>query len=295
MSESGGGDGVNPGVWYALGAAVLFGVSGAVSVGVFDQVDPIEVATYRTLVTALILGVIAHRRGLGHTAGRLGELIVLGVLLSLVVITYFWAIDRLGVGPGVTVQFLGPILILIWTRLVRRHRVTPVAWGAAVVAITGTSLMNRAWEWREVDRLGLAAGLGAAVTFAGYMIVGERLGARLPAMTVAAYAFGFSSLLWLAVPSSIHFSHPPSVWARLALIAVMGTTIPFLFEFAALRRIPSAQVGILATAEPVVASLSAWLLVGEALTPIQMVGMALTVTGVIAIQRVGGPPEIPVV
>src|SRR5690606_873368 len=75
--------------------------------------------------------------------------------------------------------------------------------GAAVAAVLGTGLMARAWE-ADVDGVGLAAAVGAALTFGTYLVLGERLGSRLPSLTTVTYGFAFSALFWLlAVPPQV--------------------------------------------------------------------------------------------
>jgi drug/metabolite transporter (DMT)-like permease len=288
---------MSPGLWFALTASVLFGVSGVIAADAFSAVDPLDLAMFRALVTAIVLGSVAYRRRATSTGGRLLELAWLGMLLAAVSITYYWAIDRLGVGPGVTIQFLGPVLVLGWVALVRRAPVPRSSWLAALVAVIGTGMVNRVWDLGSADPIGILAALGGAITLAGYLLMGERLGRRLPGLTVAAYAFGFSALLWVVI-------RPPQipdvsglVWAQLWWVALGGTAAPFLLMMSALARLDSGRVGVTATVEPVIASLAAWLLLGQDLSPIQLVGVGLVVVGVASIhlRTRTMPPELPAV
>lgn len=284
-----------PGVWLALAAAFLFGVSGVVAADAFDAVDPLKTAQVRSVLAALVLGAVAHRRGRAGMAGQGGWLVVFGGFLAGVTITYYWAIDRLGVGPGVTLQFLGPTLVLVWMRAVQGRRVPWQGWTAAGLAVVGTGLMSQAWDVRSVDLLGVAAGLGAAVTFAGYLVVGERLGRHLPGITVTAYGFGVSALVFLvAVPLDVP-QVDAVVWGQLLWVGLAGTAAPFLLEVAALRRDDPGRVGVVATAEPVVAAVTAWIALGQVLTPAQIVGGVFTVAGVAVIQAVthSVAPDVP--
>lgn len=272
------------GLGHALAAAVLFGVSGVVAADAFSAVDPVRVAQLRSVLAAVVLGAVAHRRGRASPGGRLGELAAFGGLLAAVTVTYYWAIDRLGVGPGVAIQFLGPVLVLVWMAGVQHRRVPGVAWAAAGAAVAGTVLLTRAWDFGRLDPLGLAAGLGAATSFAGYLVLGERLGSRLAGSTVTAYGFAFSAVIWLLVVP-VRIPHvPPLVWGELLWVGLAGTALPFLLEVAALRRADPGRVGVVATAEPVVASLTAWVALGQRLSGIQVLGVVLVVGGVAAIQ-----------
>lgn len=270
----------------AIVAAVLFGVSGVVAADAFESVDPVVVAQYRSIGAAVILVGVAYARRQTRTAGMRFDLVLMGGLLAGVTITYYWAIDRLGVGPGVTLQFLGPSLVLVWMRVVQRRTVPAAAWMAAGAAVAGTALMTRAWDLDGLDPIGVLAGLGAAATFAGYLIVGERLGRRAPGLTIAAAGFAVSALLWvLAVPVSIP-DVSGTVWAQLVWVAVGGTAAPFLLEIAALRHADPGRVGVIATAEPVVAAGVAWVALGQALIAAQVVGGVLVVAAIAIIQQV---------
>ncbi len=185
-----------------------------------------------------------------------------------------------------TIQFLGPSLVLVWMRFVQKRQVPGAAWAAALVAVAGTALMARAWDVADLDPLGLLAAFGAAVSFAGYLIVGEHLGKRAPGLTITAAGFTVSALIWVTVVPVVEIPRiSPAAWGQLIWVGVAGTTLPFLLEIAALRRADPAVVGVAATAEPVVAAATAWLALGQALTPAQIAGGILVVSAVAMIQR----------
>jgi drug/metabolite transporter (DMT)-like permease len=283
------------GLLAALAAALLFGVSGVVAADAFSVVEPSQVAQARSVMAAVLLGLVAWRRGALSPRGHLRGLAVLGALLAVVTITYYEAIHRLGVGPGVTIQFLGPVLVLIWMAAVQKRAVPGIAWGAALTAVAGTFFITEAWNVAALDPVGVAAGLGAAVTFAGYLVMGEYLGKRLPEITVAAYGFGVSALIWLAILPVEFPARASGVWPSLLWVGVLGTAVPFLLEIVALRRADPGRVGVVATAEPVVAGLTAWLVLGQALGGLQLLGMGMTVAGVASIQAIthSVAPDIP--
>lgn len=272
------------GLWYALAAAFLFGVSGVVAADAFESIEPIRVAQIRSVIAALVLGAIAYRRRRTVHGGRLPELFAFGALLAAVTITFYLAIDRIGVGPGVTLQFLGPAMVLVWMKVVQRRSIATSAWIATGAAATGVALVTRAWDLASLDALGVLAGIGAAASFAGYLLLGERLGKSLPGLSIAAYGFAFSALiLVVAVPIDIP-EVSGVVWGQVLWISLAGTALPFLLEIAAVRRADPGRVGVVATGEPVIATATAWVVLGQALTPAQVVGASLVVAGVASIQ-----------
>ena len=269
----------------ALSSAVLFGVSGTVAADAFSSFTPIQIAQFRSTIAAVVLGAIAYRRRQTVTGGLLAALGVLGTFLATVTVTFYWAIERLGVGPGVTIQFLGPTLVLFWMRFVQKRSVPRMAWVAAAAAVGGTAMITRAWEYQALDPVGVLAGLGAALTFAGYLVTGEFLGRRLPGLTVGAYGFAISAVLLLAV-APIEFPSADAVgWTQLGWIAIGGTVLPFMMSLSALRVADPGRVGVLQTLEPAVAAASAWLVLGQVLGLLQILGGLIVICSIAAIQH----------
>ena len=279
------------GVLLALSAAFMWGVSGAVAADAFSEISPARVAEVRALFTTAVLVPVAWWRGLLDPQGGLRWFFLLGANLALVNVTFYWAIDLLGVGPGATIQFLGPILVLVWMVYAERRSVRPSAWAAAVVALVGVFLVTEAWQLEGSDWIGVFAGLASAVTFASYLVIGERLSHRFSIITVMTWGFVFASLVWVVVQPLWTFPTDLSgkVWAQLLWVGLIGTTLPFFASFAALQRVASGIVGVIATTEPVFAAAAAWVLLSQQLSAIQIIGGLLVLAAVASIQRWGIP------
>lgn len=267
----------------------MFGLADAVAGGVFDEVSPARVAQFRSLVAVGVLAPLAIYRGVLRPSKEVWKLAILGANLALVMFTFYWAIDLLGVGPGATIHFLGPIFVLFWFAFVRKAPVRPLVWVAALGAVVGVGMVTQAWNLDSSDALGVFIGLLAAGTFASYLLVGEHFAGTYDPVHVAVWGFAFASVIWLvALPL---WSFPTdiggSAWRDLAIIGIVGTAIPFVVEFAALRLIASSIVGVIATAEPVVAAVAAVVLLDQHLEPVQWAGVAIVVAAVAAVQRWG--------
>lgn len=282
------------GLALALTAALLWGVSGAVAADAFADVSPARVAQARALLAALLLVPYAWWKRMLRVSGRPTWLLALGINLAAVNVTFYWAIDRLGVGPGATIQFLGPILVLAWMVLVQGRHVTRVAWVAAIAAVIGVALVSRAWDVADVDWVGISAGLASAGLFASYLLIGERLGKDMRAMTVMAWGFLVASGFWFVAQPLWTFPTDldGDVWIKLAWVGMAGTALPFLIEFAALRRAAAGLVGVVATAEPVIGAVAAWIMLDQRLDTAQIIGGLMVVAAVASIQQ-WGLPEAP--
>ncbi|MEN8039872.1 MAG: EamA family transporter [Actinomycetota bacterium] len=282
-------DRTTKGALLTLLAAALWGVSGAVAGGVFDVVSPARVTQTRALVAAAVLVPYAAHRGVLRLEGGLWKFVLLGLNLALVNVTFFWAIDALGVGPGATLQFLAPIIVLAWMAMVHRTRLGPLVWTAAVFAVIGVGLVTRAWQLEASDALGVISGLVSAFAFAAYLLYGEYLGRTFKPAQIAAWGFVFASVFWLIVLPIWNF--PTDIgaraWMDLLFIGVLGTAIPFIVEFAALRLASSGIVGVVATTEPAIGAIAAAIMLGQALTPIQWLGVIVVVVAVSTVQRLG--------
>lgn len=241
------------------------------------------------MITTAILVPVAWWRGVLNPRGGLGWFLVLGANLAVVNVTFYWALERLGVGPGATIQFLGPIFVLVWMVLVQGRAVRPAAWAAAVIALLGVLLVTEAWALEGADWLGVAAGLASALSFASYLLFGEALTHRYSIVTVMTWGFVFAAVIWAVVQPLWSFPTDLSgrVWAELAWVGVIGTAVPFFASFAALKRVASGIVGVIATTEPVFAAAAAWVLLGQQLGTVQILGGLLVLGAVAAIQRWG--------
>lgn len=277
------------GALLALLAATFFGVGGAVAGGVFDVLEPATVAQARSAIAAILLAGWAAYRGVLWPIDRIWRFAILGVILALINLTFYMAIDRLGVGPGATVQFLGPIFILVWIATVRREHVGAVAWAAALAAILGVGMVTSAWSGGATDVVGIAAGLAAAILFACYLLYGEVLGRDHPPAAIGAWGFVFASVIWAIVLPwwSFPFEAARGVIVDLVVIGVIGTAAGFVVEFAALRLASPGIIGIVATAEPAIGAIAAVVLLDQRLDPVQWAGIVVVMISVAVVQRWG--------
>ena len=276
------------GIWLTVMASALFGVNGAVAADLLESLPAGNTAQIRSVMAALVLGGLAYRRRASRHGGHLLGLAGLGLVLATVSVSFFIAIDRLGVGPGVTIQFTGPILVLAWLRVVRRQPVPTSAWAAAAVALVGVAMISRVWDARNLDPAGLAAAGVASVTFATYLLGSGHLGRFLPTLSVAAYGFAFSALILLVIfPVRL----PPAdglLLLELGWLVILGTVVPFLMEVEALKMTDAGTVGVVASLEPVIAATVAWIWLGQQLTLLQVAGGLIVVGAIAVVQHFTG-------
>ncbi len=208
---------------------------------------------------------------------------------------FFVAVSRIPVAVAMVLVNLSPVLVALWVRVVRRTRLPAVVWLGIALAIAGLVLIAGLGPGAQLDFLGVAAGSASAVCSAGYFLLGERgarqhdpLGMTAAGLAIGAVATLAVSPLWTlataANPVSLGGATIP-VWPALLILAVFGTVLPYLAGLHALSGLPVTLAGLLALAEPLVAALLAWLLLGQELGPAQLLGAALLLGGGVGTAR----------
>jgi drug/metabolite transporter (DMT)-like permease len=135
-------------------------------------------------------------------------------------------------------------------------------------------------------------GLVSAAFFAFYLLRASTLAQRLDTWTMLVYGFGAGSLLWAGFDIATGTAPPPDwrIWAVMALLGLIGTLLPHGLFVMALRTIRASSAGIVATAEPVFAGVIAFLAFGDRLQPLQLVGAAIIIVGIIIVQTATPEP-----
>jgi drug/metabolite transporter (DMT)-like permease len=287
--------GANAARGYALAilAAALWALNGSFSIYLLDDgVEPTHLSELRSAGSAAILLVVlaaTNRPLLRVRREDVPRLAFLGIAgLALVHAAYFAAIERLGVGPALTLEYLAPLLILLWLRVVYGRRLQASLYGALALSVAGCFFVVRAYDATALDGYGVAAGLVAAVAFAIYITAAERAGHRYHAATTLLWAFAFATLFWSIVQPWWDFPFdaldtPRNLALALAVILV-GTLIPFLLMVTAVRHIPASRAAIVATLEPVLGALFEWLIHGRDLVLVQIAGGVAVLAAVLWVQ-----------
>ena len=281
----------SPRLGYALAAvaATMWAVNGSLARLVLDEgVSAVHLSQLRRTVSFLLLlaFLAAFRRGdLKVERREIPALAWLGVAgLAGVHASYFLAIERLDVGVALAIQYLGPLLLLLYVRFFRRRPLAPSLWGAVALSAVGSFLVVEAYDAGGIDGVGLIWAFLAAVFFALYLVLSENAGTRHKPHTTLTWAFGFTSLFWLLVRPPWTFPFDRFDDPRTALlglgVAIVGTLIPFVLIVTAVRHIAAERAAVVSTLEPVLAAILAWPLLDQALAAPQILGIVLVVAAV---------------
>lgn len=295
-SGKGAGGGRGAGLGLALVSAFAFGGSGVAAKPLIEAgLDPLHVVWLRIAGAALIMLPLAWRhRALVVQRPALiagfGLLAVAGVQTC-----YFVAISRIPVGVALLIEYLGPALVLGWIRFVQRRPVTRAAAVGVVLAVAGLACVVEVWSGLRFDLLGVLLGLGAAVCQAGYFLLGDHgsdAGEEAPnPLGVIAYGLliGAAVLTVVARPWTMDWSvltgradmDGTSVPGMLLLgwIVLIATVLAYGSGVLSVRRLSPQVAGVVAFLEAVVATVLAWILLGEHLSAPQLIGGAMVLAG----------------
>lgn len=296
------------GVLAAALAAFLFALNGTVSKTALASGLPstrlVEVRSAGAALCLVLAVLLTRPRTLRARPRELLFLLGAGVVgIGLVQWLYFVAIGRLPVGIALLLEYLAPVLVVVWVRFVRRDPVRRRLWAALALSVTGLVVVTQAWQGLRLDGVGVVAGLCAAASLAAYYLTSERgLGARDP-LSLAAWTFTAAAVFWSVLQPWWTFPWERMtervdlpgldavgpVWVLVLWVVVLGTVVPYGLILVALRSLGSARTGLLGMAEPVLASLVAWLLLGEVLSPVQLLGGAVVLTGIVLAETARSP------
>lgn len=293
-SVSGRGRGVGLGL--ALLSAVAFGGSGVAAKPLIEAgLDPLHVVWLRVAGAALVMLPLAvrHRALLRRRPGLLagfGLLAVAGVQAC-----YFASLSRIPVGVALLIEYLAPALVLGWVRFVQKRPVTRAAAVGVVLAVGGLACVVEVWSGLGFDALGLLLALGAACCQVGYFVLsdqGSDAGDEAPdPLGVIAYGLlvGAAVLTVVARPWTMDWSvlqgtasmdgRPVAAVVLLAWIVLVATVVAYVTGVVSVRRLSPQVAGVVACLEAVIATVLAWVLLGEHLSAPQIAGGAIVLVG----------------
>ena len=287
-------------------AAALFGLNAGVSRIPLRSGTPTDTFTTVRITAAflafVLIAMVVDRSALRVPRGRALVLIAgLGIAgFAGVQWTYNVAINRLPLSIALLLEYLGPVLVVLWVRFARREQVHPRMWPALVLAVGGLAVVSQVWDGLTLDGLGVTMALGAAVCFAAYFLLGEHTGGADVGgpLHVILWAFAAATVMmnlvqpaWTADALDVDASMlgrfadtTVPAWAAMAWIVLLGTVAPFFLLLLALRVLSATVVSVVAMLEPVVAALVGWVWFAETLNPVQLVGMAAVLAGILLAQ-----------
>jgi drug/metabolite transporter (DMT)-like permease len=255
------------------------------------NVEPATAAVFRCVYALPVLWLLARteeRRFGPRAAGQQRLAIIAGLFFAADLVTWHYAIAMVGAGLATVLGNTQVVFVAIGAWLFFGERLTARLIVALVVALGGVVLISGivgAGAYGENPVGGVVLGLFTGVAYAGFLLVQRRGTAdpRRPAGPLfdATWSAGLASAVAGLVLGQITFlpSWPAHGW--LVILALSAQVVGYLLIGIALPRLPSAITSIVLLIQPVAAVGLAMLILGEAPSPTQLLGVAMVVGGVL--------------
>ena len=205
---------------------------------------------------------------------------------------YFVALERIDASLLSLVLYTFPAIVAVAAVLIGRERMTGRRLAALTLSFGGLALVVAGAGAGALDAAGVALGMAAAVTYSTYILVSDRVVGRLDPRLLSAIVCSGAAVTLTAGSALLGQLRPGELtaagWGWLACLALISTVAAVSLFFAGLKRVGPTAASILATVEPLVTVVLAFLVFGEALGAVQLLGGALVLAAVPVLSASGG-------
>ncbi len=251
-------------------ASVQFGA--ALAVTLFVRVGPGGAVLLRLISATVVLAIISRPRVRGRTRRELLLVVLFGLILAAMNLTFYQAIDRIPLGVAVTIEFVGPLTVAV----ISSKRLLDLIW-IVLAAVGILALMHG--DTHSLNTLGVILALVAGCLWGCYILVNSRVGQAFEGgaglslamciATVAVLPFGIAQ-------GGAHLLEPQLLLVG-AAVGILSSAIPYSCELEALRRMATNVFAVLMSVEPAMAAFAGFVVLGQSLSTREFAGMALVV------------------
>lgn len=284
-----------------LASAFFFGASGVIAKLLLSTgISAFHLAQIRSTGSALaliIFVVTTNPRSIKLTRSEIPLLIVYGTVgFAVVQAAYYFSIARMPVSIAITLEFTAALWITLYLRFFKKVPVQRSMWVAIVVALSGLLLLTQIWQGLTLSTTGLISGFIAAITCAGYYVIGAKLVGTRSSSSLTGYGFLVATIFWAIVQPVWHFPYAILTqqiplqgiynsislpgWMLISYIVLMGTVLPYLLVIVAMKSVNPTQASVIAMSEPVFSGILAWSILSEHLVIAQLVGGLVVLSGI---------------
>ena len=283
-------------------AAACWALAGTVAKYMMNQaaIPRVVLAEMRVTVGAIMLAcglALREPRLLRIQAQDILYMLILGVVgVAGVHYSYYFAISHINVATAILLQYMAPAVIMLFAVTVQHEAFSLHKLFALGLAFAGCFLVVEGYNLNifQANKPGVIAGLASAVFFAFYSLYAEYGLKTYSVWTILLYGFTAASLFWWCIhpPWKIIAAHYSwHIWLLFLFLGVFSAIVPFGCYFAGMRYIRATNASITAMLEPVLAGVIAYLLLGETMELLQLVGAGLVFGGItiLQMQRLSSP------
>jgi drug/metabolite transporter (DMT)-like permease len=299
------------GLVIAVLAAASFGTSGAFIKPLLEAGwSPAAAVTLRALVGGIVLLPIAlvSLRGRWDSVWRARWRILLMASIGVAgtQLVYFAAIQRIPVSTAILIEYMAPLILVVFAWATMRRIPKLVVIIGSVVAMAGLFLVVSPGGGAAPDAIGLILAALSALGCAGYYLIAARPSDGLPPVAFAAggLVLGSGMLGLVGLTGVLPFSAPAVVvpffgavapwWVTLLFVGVISTGFAYVASITASEMLGSRLASFAGLLEVVAAAIYAWILLGEALGVAQLIGGVLILAGIAFVrsEKTDAPLEV---
>ncbi|MBP2471325.1 putative blue pigment (indigoidine) exporter [Crossiella equi] len=266
-------------------APAVWGSTYLVTTELLPPGRPLLAAVLRALPAGLLLVALTRRLPRGDWWWRsfvLGALNI-GVFFALL----FVAAYRLPGGVAATVGAVQPLLVAGFAAGLLDQRLTTRSVLAALAGVAGVALLVLRPDAR-LDTIGVLAALGGAVVMALGVVLAKRWSTDAPLLAVTGWQLVAGGVLLLPLTLLVEGPPPASLTGAnvlgYAYLSIIGAAVAYALWFRGIRALSPTEVTFLSLLSPLVATLLGWLVLGQDLTAVQLLGGAVVLGAVLSTQ-----------
>ncbi|WP_051341313.1 EamA family transporter [Pseudonocardia spinosispora] len=267
-----------------VGGAFCTQFGAAIAASLFPVVGVAGAVALRLTFASVVLMAVCRPRLRGHRGTDWLVILGFGVVLAGMNLLFYNAVARIPLGAAVTIEVLGPLTLSV----IASRRAASWLWAA--LALGGVTLLGRD-GFTGLTFAGVAFAAGAASMWAAYILFSERAGRRFTGLDGLALAMSAGTVLTLPLgflSAGPVLVHPHSLALGFG-VAMLSSLIPYSLELISLRRIRAGTFGVLMSLAPAIAATAGFLVLGQPLTPIAVLAIALVIVASIGAVRTKNP------
>ncbi len=239
---------------------------------VFPVLGPAGTSALRLFFAMVILWLVFRPWKKPITKEQLKKLSVYGVCLGFMNLSFYYALERIPLGLAVSLEFLGPLSVAIFSSRKKIDYIWAVLAGIGIFLIVPE--LNGA---TAVDPIGALLAVVAGAFWAGYILYGKRAGKDIDGTLAATWGMTFAAIV--VIPAGL-FTSAEKIFSLDILpfgigIAILSSALPYTLEMMSLKKLPTKTFGVLMSLEPAIAAIAGLLFLDERLSILQWTAMLL--------------------
>ncbi len=282
-------------ILYALGAGTLWGCMGVFTRTLSKEFGftSLQITSMRLIIAAIAFvaaAIFCDRKRFKINPRHIPLLFAMGVSgVMMTSFTYFLSMTYSSMAVAAILMYTAPAIVIAVSRFLFKERITARKLTALLSAFLGCCFVSGIMNGNlSVTAGGIIFGLLSGIFYASYSIFGTYALRKYDSKATVLWAFIFAacaSVLLADMPDmAVKFAESQNIIKMLLLIICMGVFTGFMsytLYTKALERAQASKVIIVASVEPLVAALTGFVLYGETLTPLSLIGIFLILISVI--------------